>query len=140
MSAHPDPHAELGVRPGASPEEIHRAFRRRLREHHPDTRPQGGSVDPASDHALQRVLAAYAALQQRHPDDVDLGRTEVPAEARQPDRGVRLPPRSPAPSLSVTPVRWVPDATAPPSQAARQPWSSHPGPMVHLLLRRLLER
>jgi DnaJ-domain-containing protein 1 len=31
-----DPHAVLGVRPGASPEEIAQAYRERMKEYHPD--------------------------------------------------------------------------------------------------------
>jgi len=66
MSVQRDPHDDLGVSADATMEEIHRAFRRILREHHPDTRPEAAGHDEESDRALQQALAAYATLRQRH--------------------------------------------------------------------------
>ena len=59
----PDPYALLGVPPTATAREIARAYRRLLRDHHPDTgagRPRGaGPDDPLP---LDEVRAAYALL------------------------------------------------------------------------------
>jgi hypothetical protein len=111
MSAQPDPHAELGVPPNATAAEVHRAFRRRLREHHPDTRPpQDDTTDLASDQALQRALAAYETLRQRAASPP----VEPPTEgaphrvSHQASDG-----RSGSPvdqPFTVTAVRWVPAA------------------------------
>jgi curved DNA-binding protein CbpA len=62
-----DPYEVLGVPPTATQEEINRAYRRLVREHHPDLHPH----DPANPTAqqsssvtgpLRRVLNAYALL------------------------------------------------------------------------------
>lgn len=50
----PDLYAELGLTPGATPEEIKAAHRRKVREHHPD---RGGDLDE-----FVRLQAAYDAL------------------------------------------------------------------------------
>jgi molecular chaperone DnaJ len=88
-----DPYSELGVTPGATPAEIQHAFRRRLREHHPDSRPPDAD-EAASDAALQRLLAAYRMLRSR-------------------DTGMRPPPVTipvrPSADLRVSPVHWAPD-------------------------------
>jgi curved DNA-binding protein CbpA len=52
-----DPYAVLGVHPGASAEEIARAYRRLLRQVHPDT-----SRDADPDVDLDAVRAAYLLL------------------------------------------------------------------------------
>ena len=49
----------LGVVPGASPAQITSAYRRRLRDLHPDSRPPGS--DPGAD-GLGDVLSAYQVL------------------------------------------------------------------------------
>jgi hypothetical protein len=111
MSTQPDPHAELGVPPTATAAEVHQAFRRRLREHHPDTRPQqDDTTDSASDQALQRALVASQTLRhQAAPPPV-----ESPTESEP--RTADLPaPRSRSGSLgdapfTATPVHWVPAA------------------------------
>jgi hypothetical protein len=89
-----DPWSELGVAPGASPAEIQHAFRRRLRQHHPDSR-RPGIDDAAADLALQRLLAATQALRQRSIDS-------APSPARPTVRS-----HAPA-DLRATPLRWVP--------------------------------
>ena len=48
------PHAILGVKPGASPDEIRRAYRRRVKEAHPD---HGGT-----EQEFIRIQAAYEML------------------------------------------------------------------------------
>ena len=55
----PDPYALLGVLPTATAPEIARAYRRLLRDHHPDTRT---GVQPRHALALDEVRAAYALL------------------------------------------------------------------------------
>jgi molecular chaperone DnaJ len=111
MSAQPDPHAELGVPSNASPAEVHQAFRRRLREHHPDTRPhQDESSGSASDQALQRVLAAYETL--RHQKGTPSVQAAITGQPYRPDQqapAVRsVSPEDPR--LKATAVHWVPAA------------------------------
>jgi hypothetical protein len=103
----PDPHDELGVPADATLQEIRSAFRRRLREHHPDTRAESAVPQGDPDQALQRTLAAYAALRDRRT-----GPRSAPVRvARRPD-SVHVPVRvvPPARPLVVTPVRWSPFA------------------------------
>jgi curved DNA-binding protein CbpA len=51
------------VSPTATPDEITRAYRTRVRESHPDTRTTPRSTPlPAADEQLERVLTAYALL------------------------------------------------------------------------------
>ncbi|MEU4605650.1 J domain-containing protein [Kribbella sp. NPDC023972] len=57
----PDAYATLGVTAGASSDELLRAFRDLVREHHPDTRrPASSEFD--DDLRLQQILTAYATL------------------------------------------------------------------------------
>jgi curved DNA-binding protein CbpA len=114
MSTTPDPHAELGVPPDATAAEVHQAFRRRLREHHPDTRArQDDATDSASDQALQRVLVAYDTLRQR----AEAPRVDERTEGQR--HSSATPPRNERdPALRATPVRWVPAADATPSPNA----------------------
>lgn len=109
MSAQPDPHGELGVPPDATAAEVHRAFRRRLREHHPDARSQqDDATGAASDQTLQRVLAAYETLRAQPASSAARARTERQPHVATPD-SARLPPRHQGnPPLSATPVHWVP--------------------------------
>jgi curved DNA-binding protein CbpA len=53
-----DPHDVLGVRPGAGPEEIARAYRDLAKRFHPDRRPD----DVAAALMMREVNAAYTAL------------------------------------------------------------------------------
>ena len=55
-----DPYRELGVDPGAPPDELRRAYRERVRRLHPDSRPE--PVDPVADEELRRVTAAWDAI------------------------------------------------------------------------------
>jgi molecular chaperone DnaJ len=125
MSAQPDPHAELGVPPGATQAEIHQAFRRRLREHHPDTRTRGDTADAVSDQALQRALAAYQTLRnQSAPPPVE---PATEAQPHRPDRpGADGRSGSPGdPAIRVTDVHWVPDAGVGPSHYPAAARTSH---------------
>lgn len=91
----------------ATPQEIRSAFRRRLREHHPDTRAVSAVPGRDPDQALQRTLAAYAALRDRGTG----GAPVPPRIARRPDAG-RVPVHvvPPARSLVAMPIRWSPTA------------------------------
>lgn len=53
-----DPHAVLGVRPGASLDEIRAAFRAKARAHHPDARPD----DPTAADTFRAIREAYQVL------------------------------------------------------------------------------
>ena len=139
MSAQPDPHAELGVPPNATAAEVHQAFRRRLREHHPDTRPQQhDTVDSASDQVLQRVLAAYQSL--RHQSVSPRVETPTDAEQHRADREA-LDSRSGSSGdlpLGATPVHWVPAAGTGTSLYAGPDRTSHGVPWPDWLIRWLL--
>lgn len=52
-----DPHRILGVARGATPEEIRAAFRRKVRQRHPDT-----ASEPGEGSDVQEVLEAYHKL------------------------------------------------------------------------------
>jgi molecular chaperone DnaJ len=139
MSAQPDPRAELGVPPNASAAEVHRAFRRRLREHHPDTRPQqDGPTSSASDQALQRALAAYQTLRHQAappsvgpPTDGEQHRAD-----RQAPAGRSGSPRD-AP-LKATAVHWVPAAGTEPGHNPAIDRTGHPVTWPDWLIRWLL--
>ena len=101
-----DPYAELGVAPGATDPEIREAFRRRLREHHPDTRRLAGPEDDReSDEALQRTLAAYAALRRTQQQNQRPGPAPPPGSVV---RSTRPRPSSQGPALEASPVQWEP--------------------------------
>ena len=139
MSAQPDPHAELGVLPGATSAEIHQAFRRRLREHHPDTRPEhDDATDAASDQALQRVLAAYETLRLQA---ASLAVTD-PTAGRQPEPHHNSPRtvsgRQEGPPLKATAVHWVRAPETAPSHHAGPGQTSGRLPNLDLLIRWLL--
>jgi curved DNA-binding protein CbpA len=88
----PDPYALLGVLPTATAQEIARAYRRLLRDHHPDTG-TGGPHGAGPDHplALDEVRAAYALL--RDP----AARAEYDRARADRDRARAAPPSRPRP-------------------------------------------
>ena len=57
-----DPYTVLDVAATASQEQITRAYRRKLRALHPDTRDTVTPADPAADEQLRQIMAAYAVL------------------------------------------------------------------------------
>lgn len=65
-----NPYTVLGVSPTDSPEQIARAYRRLLRQHHPDTRAHssGAADEVAHDEVLRAALAAYALVTSPKPD------------------------------------------------------------------------
>ncbi len=62
-----NPHKILGIEPGASEEEISKAFRRKAKDCHPDTHPN----DPQAEEAFKKLTKARDALlhPERQPDD-----------------------------------------------------------------------
>ena len=56
-----DPYRVLGVRPGASAEELHDAYREMVKQHHPDH--NGGSAE--STRRFQEIQEAYDELRNR---------------------------------------------------------------------------
>lgn len=56
-----DPYRVLGVRPGASAEELHDAYRRLVKLHHPDR--NGGSAD--ATRRFQEIQAAYEQIREQ---------------------------------------------------------------------------
>ncbi|SRR5689334_4245979 len=60
----PDPYSVLGVSPSATRAEIAHAYRRQLRDHHPDRR--AGSAHSGADELLDQILGAYALLRDPH--------------------------------------------------------------------------
>jgi hypothetical protein len=59
---HKDPHAVLGVEPGASPDEIKAAWRRLARRHHPDLTGDDPELARRATRRMAEINAAYAAL------------------------------------------------------------------------------
>lgn len=60
---HADPYAELGLSPAASEQDIRRAFRRLVSEHHPDKMAARGAPPEAVHLAQQRTQAILAAYE-----------------------------------------------------------------------------
>ncbi|UNN04745.1 J domain-containing protein [Rhodococcus opacus] len=127
MATERDPYRVLGLSSSASQADITSAYRRLLREHHPDTRTHQ-TPDPAADEDLQRILSAYTLL--RDPEhraahdravtdgaaaERDVRPPRSPPAPTQPATSIRIqvvvlgtPPRRrpPATGLWVSPVRW----------------------------------
>jgi curved DNA-binding protein CbpA len=58
-----DPYAVLGVRPGATAEELRRAYLALARRHHPDAHADGGAAArAAAERRMQEVNAAWTVL------------------------------------------------------------------------------
>jgi DnaJ-class molecular chaperone len=101
----PDPYSVLGVSPTATQPEITHAYRRQLRDHHPDMRSQ--APNSGADERLRQILAAYtllrdphrrAAYDRAHPAINDTGPVQIPIT--QNDSAGDQPP------LRAGPVRW----------------------------------
>ena len=69
-----DPHKVLGVSPGATQEEIKRAYRQKAKECHPDLHPN----DPNADKRMNEVNEAYDMLM--HPDKYAQRRAQQQAQ------------------------------------------------------------
>lgn len=79
-----DPHKILGVQEGASTEALHRAFKKAVRQHHPDLNP----TDPRAAERLRTVVAAYQSLLAARAKQVsrrDLAPHPVTCQMRGPD-------------------------------------------------------
>lgn len=55
--SNPDPYRLLGIEPGATAEEVRAAFRRKVRQNHPDT-----ATDEFEDGDVQDIIEAYRKL------------------------------------------------------------------------------
>jgi curved DNA-binding protein CbpA len=73
-----DPYEVLGVRPGASKEELHDAYRRLVKLHHPDR--NGGSHE--STRRFQEIQAAYDQVRSERPRPRARPRTAQPPPRR----------------------------------------------------------
>ena len=113
-----DLYALLGVAPDADAREVARAYRRRLREVHPDTRGGLSPDRPDPAHADLRALQeAYAVLRdpaRRARYDAQRGTAQKPAAAPGTSTAVpirvriRRPPPTPEWLIRVGPVRTEP--------------------------------
>jgi len=101
----PDPYAVLGLTPKATQAEITHAYRRQLRDHHPDL--HSSEPDAPADEQLRRILAAYALLRnptrraaydRAHPSRPDAGPTRIAVN--------HVKPTGEQPDLRAGPVRW----------------------------------
>jgi curved DNA-binding protein CbpA len=100
-----DPYSVLGVSPTATHAEITHAYRRRLREHHPDLRSRESNSE--ADERLRQILAAYALLRDSdrraaynrgHPSHSDTHSVQI--DVTHKDSADNQPP------LWAGPVRW----------------------------------
>jgi DnaJ-class molecular chaperone len=87
----PDPYDVLGVSPAASDAEIAAAYRRAVRDCHPDT----ARHDPER---LAAVIAAYQRLRDRHAESHGRQGTAIPVHVRQTSQARK-------PDLRAGPVR-----------------------------------
>ncbi|KAA8963418.1 J domain-containing protein [Mycobacterium sp.] len=101
-----DPYTVLGVSRTATQAEITHAYRRQLRDYHPDRR--AGDHNSGADERLRQILAAYALLRdprrraaydRAHPVRTSSVPVRIPVTRRRFGRGDRPP-------LWVGPVRW----------------------------------
>lgn len=101
-----DPYSVLGVSPTATQAEITHAYRRQLRDYHPDRR--SGQANSGADEQLRQILAAYALLRdphrradydRAHPVRKDTPTVRIPV-TRTGSRDDEEPP------LRAGPVRW----------------------------------
>jgi DnaJ-class molecular chaperone len=103
-----NPYLVLGVSPRATQAEITHAYRRQLRDHHPDMRPPAPSG--GADERLRQILAAYTLLRDPHRRAA-YDRTTEPARTQTgpiqiPVIGDNIEQQPP---LCAGPVRWHPD-------------------------------
>ncbi|OBK41115.1 molecular chaperone DnaJ [Mycobacterium sp. 1245111.1] len=101
----PDPYTVLGLTPKATQAEITHAYRRQLRDHHPDL--HSSEPDAPADERLRQIVAAYALLRdatrraaydRAHPARDDAGPTRISVK--------HLKSAGEQPELWAGPVRW----------------------------------
>ncbi|GBE64766.1 hypothetical protein MFM001_12280 [Mycobacterium sp. MFM001] len=101
-----DPYSVLGVSPTASQAEITHAYRRQLRDYHPDRR--SGEPNSGADERLRQILAAYALLR----DPSRRAAYDRAHPVRKASTSVRIPVSrrrshdDDQPPLRAGPVRW----------------------------------
>lgn len=100
-----DPYSVLGVSPTATQPEITHAYRRQLRDHHPDMRAKASNS--GAEARLRQILAAYAMLRdphrraaydRAHPAIKDTDPVQIPV--------THIDPADDQPPLWAGPVRW----------------------------------
>ncbi|TLM81850.1 J domain-containing protein [Pseudarthrobacter sp. NamE5] len=101
MTDTPDYYAILRLRPQASQQEISRAYRALMRNHHPDV---DGGTTPEGE--LLEIMQAFTVL--RDPARrAAYDKQRAPATSQAvPVRKVRRPGESTGPAIRITPVRW----------------------------------
>jgi curved DNA-binding protein CbpA len=133
-----DPYALLGVAQDASPEQLRRAYRRLIRQHHPDTRSGDGGA--AADETLRRVMAAYAVLNDpshRAAYDRRLRRQQ----ATRPPRPARFSrAASGTVPIQAGPVHWTPAGSGThPVEGDGMPRDATISPEMYQMLLRILD-
>lgn len=102
---HKDPHAVLGLEPGASPEEIKAAWRTLARRHHPDLTGDDPEVARRATTRMAEINAAYAALTKAGETIEGRRRRAAAGEAApQPPRPQPAPGAGPPPEPKGRPV------------------------------------
>lgn len=75
-----DPYAVLGVSPGAGQDEIKKAYRRKIKEYHPDLHPN----DPAATKKTNEINEAYDMLQNPEKYEAQRKQQERQQQSRNP--------------------------------------------------------
>ncbi len=81
-----DPHAVLGIEPGASPDDIKAAWRRLARRHHPDLTGDEPEAARRATRRMAEINAAYAALT-RAGETLEGRRDQAQGRPSRPGRG-----------------------------------------------------
>ena len=115
MDSFPDYYAALRVEPGATQQEISRAYRTLMRTHHPDVdggAEGGAAVDrEVKDNELLMIMQAFSVLrdpERREAYDRSMTRQKESGAAPRnvPVRKVHRHAEPSAHTIRITPVRW----------------------------------